>query len=247
MWTTFGPLVQGVFYGIKRVMNRPDLQMKIRLSSQLKALIEERAKAHSVSLNAEVISLLEMSLGLKDKYEVKDLFHKETKGELSDRIWSLKNHSDRKEKEILSLSLELNDATDKIKTLLLNKISELSIKKREFDIEISILEDRILNDDFRRPSDEISMNDGRIDLEAPKRAVNYAQEWAKIERGPDGKIKPAALMRELVKISRDSGRTDFKIAAFAMLLAGLWPNVDDVEWLVRDAMVGYPPRPSFPF
>lgn len=77
-----------------------------------------------------------------------------------------------------------------------------------------------------------------------QQALQAVTRWLGVEGSPP---KPAAVMRELVKISRDSGRQDVRVAAFAMLAAGLEPNADDVAWLVRDADIGYPDEPSFDF
>lgn len=80
--------------------------------------------------------------------------------------------------------------------------------------------------------------------EEMRRALDEVDRWLGVEGVPP---KPAAVMRELVKISRDSGRIDVKVAAFAMLAAGFEPNADDVAWLVRDLRLGYPDQPSFEF
>lgn len=74
-----------------------------------------------------------------------------------------------------------------------------------------------------------------------KAALGSVELWLTAE---GGKISKAAITRELVKISRDSGRIDLKIAAFAMLAVGLKPNADDIAWLVRDGRLGYPMAPS---
>ncbi|WP_162488433.1 hypothetical protein [Azospirillum lipoferum] len=74
-----------------------------------------------------------------------------------------------------------------------------------------------------------------------KSALHSVDCWLE---GEGGKVDKAAIARELVKISRDSGRIDLKIAAFAMLAVGVKPNADDIAWLVRDGSLGYPMNPS---
>ncbi len=74
-----------------------------------------------------------------------------------------------------------------------------------------------------------------------KTALANVDYWLKVENGKPDK---AAIARELVKISRDSGRIDLKIAAFAMLAVGVKPNAEDIAWLVRDGLLGYPMYPS---
>lgn len=79
-----------------------------------------------------------------------------------------------------------------------------------------------------------------------KAALEELHRWLRVEGDPP---KPAALARELVKISRSGGvaRGDILTAAFSLHGLGLPATAGNVAWLVRDASIGYPPAPSFDF